>query len=467
MIGPALAREVLQAALASGGSSAELFVEERISASVSLDGGRIEDAQGGVDLGVGLSVTDGDQVVFANGNRVDREGVLGLAGRIAAAVGRQRESAAEEMSPSIQGLVSPVAIPPAEVDISRKIAAVRRAEDAARGRDPRVSQVTCLYRDGDQRIWVADSDGRYVVDRRVHVSLDVTAVARERDRICTGHESISETRGFEIFDLDPPERVGSEAARQAVLQLSALPAPSGSFTVVLSSKAGGTMIHEACGHGLEADFIEKHTSVYAAMLGRKVASELITVVDDGTLPNRRGSSSIDDEGTPSSRVTLIEKGVLKGFLHSRRTALKSGADPTGNGRRESYRHLPIPRMRNTMILPGGASPESILAGVSDGILVCRMGGGEVDVATGNFVFSCSEAYRIREGRIAEPIREATLVGNGPEVLAAIDAVGTDLGFGVGTCGKEGQEVPVSDAQPTLRIPRIVVGGVGAPGVGRD
>jgi TldD protein len=226
------------------------------------------------------------------------------------------------------------------------------------------------------------------------------------------------------------------------------------------------MIHEACGHGLEADHIEKGMSVYAGRIGEKVASALITVVDDGTLPNRRGSSSIDDEGIPCSRVILIEDGILRGYLHSRRTARGFGVEPTGNGRRESYRHLPIPRMRNTMILPGESEPAGIISGVTDGLFVCRMGGGEVDVATGNFVFSCAEAYRIRDGRLAGPVRDATLVGNGPEVLASIDAVGWDLGFGVGTCGKEGQEIPVSDAQPTLRIPRIVVGGVAcseAPG----
>ena len=219
------------------------------------------------------------------------------------------------------------------------------------------------------------------------------------------------------------------------------------------------MVHEACGHGLEADFIMKSLSAYAGRLGQQVASPLVTVIDDGTAPNLRGSSAIDDEGNPTTCAVLIEKGILKGFLHSRKTARALGASPTGNGRRESYRHLPLPRMRNTMILPGETDPQQILAGVADGIFVCRMGGGEVDVATGNFVFHCSEAYLIRNGRIGDPIRDATLIGNGPEVLRSIDRVGRDLGFGVGTCGKEGQGVPVADAQPTLRIPAITVGGV--------
>jgi TldD protein len=244
----------------------------------------------------------------------------------------------------------------------------------------------------------------------------------------------------------------------ACLQLEATPAPAGTFTVVLSSKAGGTMVHEACGHGLEGDFAIKGLSVYAGKVGQKVASSLVTVVDDGTIPGKRGSFAIDDEGTPSRRTVLIENGILKGFLHSRRTAAKLGEEPTGNGRRESFRHLPIPRMRNTIIAPGGDDPDEIVASVEDGIFVTDMGGGEVDTTSGNFVFHCTEAYRIRGGKVAEPLRDVMLTGNGPDVLLRVDRVGRDLGYQVGTCGKEGQGVPVADAQPTLRIPGIVVGG---------
>lgn len=463
MLEPGLAHEVLEAALAEGGERAEIYAEETASTGLRLDGGRLEDAVGGVDAGVGISVEDRDQVLFANGNKLDREGLLHLAAKLARAVGRTRSAGVLPLRPAPAAIVSPVALYPDDVAPSRKVEILRRAEDSARRHDPRVTQVTCLYRDTQQRIWIAASDGLFAPDHRVIVTLHVVAVARERDRIRTGTETASGTRGFELFDLAPPERIGREAARLAVLQLGAEPAPSGTFTVVLSSRAGGTMIHEACGHGLEADFIEKGLSAYAGRLGLQVASPLVTVIDDGTLPGRRGSSSIDDEGTATTRVSLIERGFLRGYLHSRRTARRLGQPPTGNGRRESYRHLPIPRMRNTMILPGASDPSAILSAVADGILVVRMGGGEVDVATGNFVFNCLESYRIREGRIAEPLRDATLVGNGPEVLSAIDAVGADLGFSVGTCGKEGQGVPVSDAQPTLRIPSIVVGGTGTGG----
>jgi TldD protein len=461
VLNPDLVREILDACLACGGDRSELFAERTATTTLRLDGGRLEEAAAGVDSGVALSVMDGDQVLFANSNRTDREGLLALAERLARATAKERRAVAAPPSPTPPRVHSAVSIYPSSVATPRKVAVLRRAEDSARLQDARVTQVTCLYRDAEQNVLVADSTGRFATDLRVFVTLYVVAVARERDQVRTGVESASETRGFEFFDMTPPEEIGREAARQALLQLEAKPAPAGTFTVVLSSKAGGTMVHEACGHGLEADFIEKGLSVYAGRLGERVASPLVSVVDDGTLASKRGTAAIDDEGAPTTRVVLIDKGVLRGFLHSRRTAQKFKTAPTGNGRRESYRHLPIPRMRNTIILPGESDPAAILSEVSDGVFISHMGGGEVDVATGNFVFHCSEAYRIRNGKLAEPLRDATLVGNGPEVLSTIDAVGRDLGFGVGTCGKEGQHVPVADAQPTLRIPRIVIGGMDA------
>ncbi len=484
MIDQTLAAEVLRAALSQGGDSAELFIERTSSTALRMDGGRVEDATVGVEQGAGLSLVDGQRTLYANGNAMDPDALMRLADKLAraqgaaspgidaapppAAAGETMTSAAAARSaaPVIfgqrpLGLVSPVVQPASGVPVDRKVEILRRADAAARRHDPRVSQVTVQYRDTEQHVVVADTDGTWGSEVRCFVVLHVTVVAREGAEIRTGMEARSETRGFEFFDVHLPEEIAREAARQAVQQLSARPAPSGTFTVVLSSRAGGTMVHEACGHGLEADFILKSMSVYSGKLGEQVASPLITVVDDGTLPNRRGSSAMDDEGIPTTRAVLIDKGVLRGYLHSRRTARLMKMRPTGHGRRESYRHLPLPRMRNTLILPGDRPPQAILAEVKEGILVCRMGGGEVDVASGNFVFSCSEAYMIRDGRRAEPIRDATLIGNGPEVLRTIDRVGSDLGFGVGTCGKEGQGVPVANAQPTLRIPRITVGGTAA------
>lgn len=467
MIDRDLARDVLALTLSRGGDSAELYAERSASTTLRLDGGRLEEAAAGVDRGAGLSLAEGVRTLYANGNRLDPDALTRMAERLARAQGGGGPPATETAAPPRRieflirplPLISPVIVPPATVPIERKVEVLRRADAAARALDPRVTQVTAFYRDVEQRVLVADSDGTWAAEERQYVTIYVTAVARQGSDIRTGSESRSGTCGFEFFDVHLPEDIGREAARLAVQQLSARPAPAGSFTVVLSSKAGGTMVHEACGHGLEADFIQKSLSVYAGRIGQQVASPLITVVDDGTVPGLRGSSVIDDEGIPTTRAVLIERGILKGYLHSRRTARALRARPTGHGRRESYRHLPLPRMRNTMILPGETPPGSILAEVTEGILVCRMGGGEVDVATGNFVFNCSEAYMIRDGAIAEPIRDATLIGNGPEILTTIDRVGRDLGFGVGTCGKEGQGVPVADAQPTLRIPRVTVGGV--------
>ncbi|MFN3396492.1 MAG: TldD/PmbA family protein, partial [Thermodesulfovibrionales bacterium] len=249
-----------------------------------------------------------------------------------------------------------------------------------------------------------------------------------------------------------------KATKRALMMLSARRAPGGRMPVVISSEAGGTMIHEAVGHGLEADLVNEGLSVYSGKIGLEIASPLITVIDDPTLINRRGSYRFDDEGTPSQKTILIEKGVLKNYMYDRLTALKAGVKSTGNGRRESYQHRPIPRMSNTYIAPGETSPDDIIKATHKGLFVKKMGGGQVNTVTGEFVFEVQEGYLIENGKIGEPVREATLIGNGPDVLKSIDMVGSDLGFSIGTCGKDSQGVPVSDGMPTVRIPDIVVGG---------
>jgi TldD protein len=427
--------------------------------SARLDDGQVEAVSSGDDRGAGLRLAEGERTLFASTNRLDAAGLLEEADRLAASLGRPAAVRPEPFRPPRARPPLPIERPPAAVPLEEKVEALRRADRGARRWDPRVRQLTAYYADAEQRVAVATSEGKFEEDLRTYTTLACTAVARRGEEARTGTEVVSEMRGFELFDRSPPHKVGEEAARLAALQLDAAPAPAGTFPVVLASSAGGTMVHEACGHGLEGDFVRKGLSVYAGRVGQKVAAGRISVVDDGTLEYRRGSGGIDDEGTPTSRVVLIENGILRGYLHSRQSARELGAARTGNGRRESYRHPPIPRMRNTMILPGDDDPEEIVRSVADGILVCRMGGGEVDITSGKFVFEVSEAYRLRDGRIAEPLRDATLIGAGPEVLASIDRVGRDLGFAVGTCGKDGQGVPVSDAQPTLRIPRLVVGGV--------
>jgi TldD protein len=292
----------------------------------------------------------------------------------------------------------------------------------------------------------------------VRVNFAVQVVAKEGAVLESGFEAVRGTLGFELLTEDAVSEAAETAARRAVLNVGAQPAPAGTYTVVLSSEAGGTLIHESVGHGLEADLNLKGLSVYSGRIGEKVASELITVIDDGRDPGKRGTSAMDDEGTPTQRTVLIEKGVLRTYLSDRKHAEKLGIRRSGNARRESFRHLPICRMTNTMIAPGESDPDEIVRSVKDGIFVKKMGGGQVDVVSGNFAFEVTECYRIRDGKIAEPLRGATLVGQGPKLMSEIDMVGSDLGYSTGTCGKDGQGAPVADAQPTLRIPSVVIGG---------
>ena len=353
---------------------------------------------------------------------------------------------------------TPVKIPPEGEALAEKIFRLKRAAEVARGLSPEVRQVRVVYQETQKELAILTSEGQLVEEVRVYTLFAVQVVAEREGLLQQGYEPVGGTVGLELFEEHPPEEVARRAAERALLMLSARRAPGGRMPVVLSSEAGGTMIHEAVGHGLEADHAEEGFSVYAGRLGEEVASPLITVIDDPTLPGKRGSYAFDDEGVPAERVVLIENGVLRNFLYDRATALKFGKRPNGHGRRESYRHRPIPRMANTFIAPGPHDPEEIIRSVDRGLLVKKMGGGEVNPVTGDFVFEVTEGYLIEGGEVGEPVRGATLAGNGPEVLWMIDMVGRDLGFGLGTCGKDGQGVPVSDAQPTLRIPELLVGG---------
>ncbi len=317
--------------------------------------------------------------------------------------------------------------------------------------------MTVTYRDSHRRITIANSDGTAIHEDRIAIFFAVQVVGAQDGVIQTGYEAIGGIAGRELLDQDPPEAVAERATRRALALLEAIPAPAGPWPVILSAEAGGTMIDEAMGHGLEADLADEGLSVYSNKRGEQIASPLITVVDDATLPGKQGSFCFDDEGTPAQRTVLVERGMLKSYLYDRLTAMKAGARSTGNGRRESYRHKPMPRMTNTLIQPGDQDPREILHSVPRALLVKKMGGGQVNTVNGDFVFEVTEGYLVEGGEIGPPVRGATLIGNGPRILKEIDMLGSDLGFSIGTCGKEGQGVPVSDAQPTLRIPEITVG----------
>lgn len=450
---------VLKALLTGKALYAETFEEETAYTLIQLESERIEKLEKGFDSGVGLRIIRPWQTCFASTNSKEEDHLVALAGELAGSAGsgtdRVEAGALREARYPFR-----VELPARDVDMERKLALVKSVESAARKMEKRIRQVKVVYRDADQRVRIAASDGTNVRDRRTQLVLTLLVVGEEAGELQTAYEAVG---GFCGFDFLSDERVEG-FVRMTVGRLSgllgAVEAPMGTKTVVLASEAGGTMIHEAVGHGLEADLAMEGLSCYKGMIGKRIAGPLIDVVDDKTLPYKRGTYAFDDEGVPSERTVLVEKGVLKNYLFDRFHAMKYGMKPTGNGRRESYRFRPIPRMSNTMILSGPDDPAKIIASVDDGLLVKKMGGGQVDTVRGDFVFEIQEGYVIEKGQIGPMVRNATMMGNGPKVLTDIDMAGTDLGFGIGTCGKDGQGVPVADAQPTIRIPEIVVGGKG-------
>ena len=453
------AERALRTALSRGGEWAELFWERHHTVTLTLDDGKLEEAITGVDQGAGIRIQIGDRQNFANANLADAADLMTLAGRAAASVAEGTETAElVPLRPDDLSATHEVLVDPRTVPIQHKVALLRRANEVARATDPRIHQVTVYYGESVQDVVVANSDGRYRTDTRVRTNFALIAVAKQGDVLESGFEAVRTTRGFETLTDEAIDDCARTAARRAAQNVAAEPAPAGTYAVVLSSEAGGTLIHESVGHGLEADLNLRGMSVYSGRIGQQVASPLIAVIDDGTDPGRRGTTAMDDEGGQTHRTVLIENGILRTYMSDRKHARKLGIPESGNARRQSFRHLPICRMTNTMIAPGESDPDEILASVEDGIFVRKMGGGQVDVVSGHFAFEVTESYRIRDGRIAEPLRGASLVGQGPKLMSEIDMVGWDLGYSTGTCGKDGQGAPVADAQPTLRIPSVVIGG---------
>jgi TldD protein len=455
---------VLRRTLKNGGSLSELFFEDTASTRVSIEGGRIDKLIDGIDRGCGLRVIFENRQVYGYTTDLTERGLLQLADALAAAVQSPTPAPARDIEwgpmkkpdPSIAA--HHVQRSPRSLGLSEKVEIARRGEQAARKVLPEARQVTSVLLDSLRKILIINSDGIVASDQKTYLQMFVQVVGEKDGRVETAHESDGGYVGLEFFDSVTPESIGEESARRVKILLDAKPAPAGTMPVVLAAEAGGTMIHEAVGHGLEADLACNGLSVYQNKVGKPVASSLITVLDDGTMPGKRGSFAYDDEGTPSQKNVLIENGVLKGYMVDRLSAMKFDLPATGNGRRESFRSKPIVRMTNTYIAPGKDDPAQILRETSYGVFVKAMGGGQVNTVTGDFVFAVTEGYLIRDGKLAEPIRGATLVGNGPRVMEIVDRVGNDLGFSTGTCGKDGQGAPVTDAQPTLRIPELTVGG---------
>lgn len=454
-----LIKEVLDKAMQKGGDFGDIYIEQKRSTAIRCEAGKIEKIQSGVDIGAGVRVISGESTAYAYTNDLSREGLLNVAGIVShAASGAKKDINLDftKVKPLVEFSFEEK---PSAVDTNSKVEAVLAADQAARAVDNSlIKQVIVGYGDVVQQVTMANSAGEFVEDERIRTRLVVQAVAVSGAVMQTGYEAVGGLSGFELLHKDLPAQVGDTAARKAVNMLSAQPAPAGRMPVVIAGEAGGTMVHEACGHGLEADLVQKGLSVYAGKKGQLVASEEISVVEDPTLNAKYGSYSFDDEGIPSRKVTLIENGVLNDFMYDRLTAANDGVQSNGHGRRESYQHKPIPRMGNTIIAPGKTDPARIIRETGTGLLVKKMGGGQVNTTTGDFVFDVAEGYLIQDGEIGPMVRGATLTGNGPEVLRIVEMVGKDLGFAIGTCGKDGQGVPVSDAQPTLAIKELIVGG---------
>lgn len=445
---------ILSNLLSQGGEYGEIFYERSRTCRMHLEDNKIDKVQWGEEEGVGIRLIKEGKTYYGYTTEITYENLLEIARTLARGQGHGPVAIGKRY---IKGWTLTL-IDPDEMSLSYRAELLHRANQKARSYGDKIKQVLAVLMDKTRDIMVINSLGEWAEDLQKRVVFFVEVVASDGSTLQRGYESVGGTKGFEIFEETPPELVAEKSAKRALLMLSAKPAPAGQFTVVLSGEAGGTMIHEAVGHGFEADLVQKGLSVYKGKLGQKVASELITVIDDGSIVGKNGHFVVDDEGVPSQRIVLIDKGYLVGYMYDRLSAMREGKSSTGNGRRQSYAHIPMVRMTNTYIAAGKDNPEDIIRDTKKGVFVVKMGGGEVNTVTGDFVFEIMEGYIIENGEITYPIRSATLIGNGPKVLQEVDGVGRDLGWSIGTCGKDGQGVPVSDAQPTIRVKSLTLGG---------
>ena len=440
---------------------ADLYFQYARSEAWSLDEGIVKSGSFNIDQGVGVRALSGEKTAFAYSDDISAAALADAAGAVRAIASAGQTARAPLLQAQAQqtGLYLPHD-PLASLSAEAKVALLERLEGFARAADPRVVQVNAGLAGEYEVILVAGSDGRLAADIRPLVRCSISVIVEENGAREQGSAGGGGRFDFSYFGDAVLRRYAEEAVHQAVVNLKAEAAPAGQMTVVLGAGWPGILLHEAVGHGLEGDFNRKGSSAFSGRVGERVAAAGVTVVDDGTIAQRRGSLNIDDEGNPSQRTVLIENGILKGYLQDSLNARLMGVGPTGNGRRESFAHLPLPRMTNTMMLAGAHDPQEIIASVDKGIYAANFGGGQVDITSGKFVFSMSEAYLIENGRITRPIKGATLIGNGPDVLTRVSMIGNDLRLdpGVGTCGKEGQSVPVGVGQPTLRIDGLTVGG---------
>ncbi len=452
---------VMSRLLNSPVDAADIYFQARHAESWVLEGGIVKEGSHNIECGAGVRAVLGEKTGFAYSDRIELPTLLEAANNVKAIV-RQGQDAQVGLAkiPNLQQYYLPVN-PLKSLSDQQKIDLLRRVDSETRKLDSRVEEVIVSLMGTNDSILVANQDGSLAADVRPLVRMNVTVIVEQNGQREQGSMGGGARTDYSCFvDQEHALEYGREAVRQALVKLEAVEAPAGNMTVVLGPGWPGILLHEAIGHGLEGDFNRKGTSAFSGRVGQRVASDLCTIVDDGTLPGRRGSLSIDDEGTPTEKTVLIENGILKGYMQDKLNARLMGVKPTGNGRRESYAHTPMPRMTNTYMLPGQHDPEEIIKSVKNGLYAKNFAGGQVDITSGKFVFSASEAYLIENGKITRPVKGATLIGNGPDVLTRVSMVGTDLELdsGVGTCGKDGQSVPVGVGQPTLKIDGLTVGG---------
>ena len=465
-----LMERCLGEALSAGGDYADLYFEAVTSTSLGIDEGLIKTASQGISVGCGIRVVSGERTGFAYTDDLSSERLLRAARTAALIASGPAKQIVSGFRHTETASLYPIAGLSADGEIEAKLALIRRADKAARDFDPRITQVRAGINDELRRILIAASDGTFASDTQPMARLNVFVIAKDSQSTARGTSGGGGRVMLDFFESarspggpdKSPEHFAREAARTAILQLGAAEAPAGEMEVVLGPGWPGVLLHEAVGHGLEADFNRKKTSAFSGLVGQQVASSKVTVVDNGTIPNRRGSLNMDDEGVPTQETVLIEKGILKTFLSDKMNARLMGGTSTGSGRRESYHHVPMPRMTNTYMLNGDDLPEDIIRSVKRGLYAVNFGGGQVDITNGKFVFSASEAYLIEDGKVTRPVKGATLIGNGPEALKYVSMVGNDLALdeGIGTCGKAGQSVPVGVGMPTIKLDRMTVGGTG-------
>ncbi len=452
---------IMDSMLSAAVDDADIYFQSSHFESWVLEGGIIKEGTHSIEKGAGVRVVTGDKTGFAYSDRIEKDVLLQAANNVKA-IARQGQNGQHKVNTAVATKSYYPAINPLKsLEDQEKIALLRRVDEETRKLDDRIEEVIVSLMGVDEQILVANQDGSLAADVRPLTRMNVSVILQENGRREQGSMGGGARTDYGYFlDQEKALEYGKEAVRQALVNLQAVDAPAGKMTVVLGPGWPGILLHEAIGHGLEGDFNRKGTSAFSGKVGQRVASELCTIVDDGTLQGRRGSLTIDDEGVPSENTVLIEKGILKGYMQDKLNARLMGVKATGNGRRESYAHIPMPRMTNTYMLPGEHQPEEILRSVKKGLYAKNFAGGQVDITSGKFVFSASEAYLIEDGKITQPVKGATLIGNGPEVLTRVSMVGNDLELdsGVGTCGKEGQSVPVGVGQPTVKIEGLTVGG---------